>query len=165
MIISMDDIQQVRPLANNLDEAKVDIYIREAEHLDLLPVIGASLYARFDDGVNLTEQEETMLEGGDYDGGCGVRHFAGVKTALAYFAYARLVRNIQVNVTPYGVVTKMGEESSPTDYRTVAAASADAHNIGEALLAEAMRYWRSVGEGCACGAGQKAKRKFVAIGK
>lgn len=164
MIITMEDIQRVRPLANNLCEAKVEIYIREAEHLDVLPILGAALYARLDQGEGLTEQEMTLLEGGEYNADCGgVRHIQGVKVALAYFAYARLVRNNQVNVTPYGVVTKVGDESNPTEYRTVAAVCADAQNIGEALLAEAMRYWREVDGVCACGT-QRAKRKFVAIG-
>lgn len=163
----MEDIQAIRPLANNLCEAKVEIYIREAEHLDILPVIGATLYRRFEETDTLSPEEITLLEGGYVEGDCGrEQHIEGVKKALAYFAYARLVRNNQVNVTPYGVVTKLGEESASTDYRTVAAVAAEAQNIGEALLASAMRYWHSVSDSCACGrVGQKAKRKFVAIGK
>lgn len=160
----MYDIQLIRPLANNISEAKVDIYIQEAERLDVLPIIGAELFGRFESGANLTEEEQIMLEGGVYTTDSGSRSLSGVKMALAYFAYARLVRNNQVNITPYGVVTKMGEDSSPTDYRTVAAVCADAQNIGESLLSDAMRYWRSVNGDCACGNSQKNKRKFVAIG-
>lgn len=163
MIITFEDIKAVRPFANNIPIERVNVYIEEAEHLDIMRVVGVDLYQRFTEGDNLTEQESLMLNGGYYDASGRTHYLAGVKKALAYFAYARIVRNNQVNVTPYGVVTKIGEESTTTDTRTVAAVAAEAQNIGEALLAEAMAYWRNVTEACKCGDNQKAKRKFIAI--
>ena len=46
MIIDINDIRAVRQIAGNVDEERVNIYIREAELLDLEPVIGADLYEK-----------------------------------------------------------------------------------------------------------------------
>lgn len=190
MIITVEDIRKIRPIAHNIDVERVDVYIREAEVLDVMPVIGAEIYERFNQlGTivvdaeradleteagediyalsegDLTTAEHKFLFGGYYDDGCGERFFSGVKMATAYFAYARLVRNAQINVTPYGVVTKLGEESEPTSHHIVAAVSADALNIGKAMLAEAMRYWKQVQGKCCAPTTQRAKRKFIPIGK
>lgn len=165
MIITVNDIRAVRPMAQNLDDNRVEMYIREAEILDVVPAITAEVYEVLDAGENLTAEEQMMLNGGYYDAGCGKRMFEGIKVATAYLAYARFLRNNQVNVTPYGVVAKIGEESSSTEYGLVASRAAEAENIGRALLADAMRYWSSVTDACACGKAQRTKRKFVAIGK
>lgn len=162
MIITVEDIRAVRPIAHNIDSGRVDMYIREAEILDVVPAISAELYEVLDAGENLTAEQEMMLNGGYYDAGCGKRKFEGLKVATAYLAYARFMRNNQVNVTPYGVVAKVGEESATTEHRIVVAQAQEAENIGQAMLAEAVRYWDSVGE--ACNTPTKKKKKFIAIG-
>lgn len=165
MIITVDDIRNIRAIAYNIDAERVNVYIREAEELDIRRQIGTTLYERYNNSAELTTEEGIMLNGGDYTAECGgERHISGVKVALAYFAYARFVRNAQINVTPYGVVTKLGEDSEPTNYKAVAAIAQDAQNIGEALLAECLDYWRTVSGEC-CDKGQREKRKFIAIGR
>lgn len=189
MIITVEDIRKVRPIAYNIDEERVNVFIREAAELDVIPEIGADIYERFnqlgnivvdaeranlqtEEGADiyalsegdLSTEEHKFLFGGYYTDDCGKgRYFSGLKMALAYFAYARLVRNAQINVTPYGVVRKLGEESEPTSQTTIASVSADAYNIGKALLAEALRYWRKYGEGKCCSKPIR-KKKFLAIG-
>lgn len=164
MIITVEDIRNIRAIAHNIDTERVNVFIREAEELDIRRQIGTALYERYNSGEELTPEEGIMLNGGDYTAECGTRHISGVKVALAYFAYARFVRNAQINITPYGVVTKLGEESEPTNYKTVAAVAQDAQNIGEALLAECLDYWHTINGSC-CNKGQRAKRKFLAIGR
>lgn len=163
MIITVEDIRKVRHIAHNIDNGRVDMYIREAEMLDVVPAISAELYEVLDAGENLTAEQEMMLNGGYYDAGCGKRKFEGLKVATAYLAYARFMRNNQVNVTPYGVATKIGEESATTEHRIVVVQAQEAENIGQAMLAEAVRYWNSVGDKSACNTMTK-KKKFLAIG-
>lgn len=165
MIITIDDIRNVRPIAYNIDEARVNMYIREAEILDVLPILGADLHENLSNADNLTPEEDMLLNGGYFNDGCGKKKFEGLKSAISYFAYARFLRNNQINVTPYGVVTKLGEESATSDYKAVAAQAAEAENIGKVMLAEAMRYWNNVAGNCSCGKKQIQKRKFHAIGK
>lgn len=163
MIITVEDIRAVRHIAHNIDNGRVDMYIREAEILDVVPAISAELYEVLDAGESLTAEQEMMLTGGYYDAGCDKRKFEGLKVATAYLAYARFMRNNQVNVTPYGVVTKIGDESATTEHRIVVAQAQEAENIGQAMLAEAVRYWDSVGNKSACNTTTK-KKKFIAIG-
>lgn len=193
MLIDVEYIRRFRPIARNIADDRVGVYIREAEHLDVMPVIGAELYERFsqlgrivvdeqgrelldEQGVriralyegNLPTEEFKLLNGGYYTGCDGVkRHFEGVKTALAYLAYARFVRNHSTNVTPYGVVTKIGEDSTPVDARTIAAVALDAQRIGQAHLQAARSYWADACRGCECGAdeGRRPRKRFIPIGE
>lgn len=163
MIITVEDIRKVRHIAHNIDNGRVDMYIREAEMLDVVPAISAEMYEVLDAGENLTTEQEMMLNGGYYYDGCTKCKFEGLKVATAYLAYARFMRNNQVNVTPYGVVNKIGEESATTERSIVVAQAQEAENIGRALLAEAVRYWHTVSDSCSYTT--KKKRKFYAIGK
>lgn len=187
MIINVDYIRKYRPFAKNICDGVVEIYIREAEQIDILPAIGAELYKRFsqlgdiivDDKKLATEnggeiyalaegelptEEYKLLNGGYYTDGCGEEHyFEGLKAALAYLAYARFVRNHSTNVTTYGVVVKTGEDSTPADVRTISAAALDARRIGEDYLAAALRYWKYATE-CARSPQRASRPRFVPIG-
>jgi len=193
MIISIEDIRAIRQIAANINEDRVNIYINEAELLDLQPVIGADLYEKLRNiGTIVLDEEQTklldengeheiilqyeedlpineykLLNGGYYTDNCGVRHrFEGIKKALAYFAYARFVRNHSTHVTPFGVVQKLGDDSNPADARNIAAISADARKIGEDYLAHAMKFWHCVesARAHAAAAERPRKKKFIAIG-
>ena len=68
MIIDINDIRAVRQIAGNVDEERVNIYIREAELLDLEPVIGADLYEKLTNiGTIVLDDAQTQLQ--DEDGG------------------------------------------------------------------------------------------------
>lgn len=170
MIIDVNDIRAFRQIAANIDDSRVEIYIREAQVLDVMPAIGAALMQRFEDAraerTELTPEEQMMLEGGSWTTDCGdQRHFEGIRTALCYFAYARFVRNHQTQVTPYGVVTKEADDSSPASHQTVAAVASDALKIAQEHLREALDYWHAGGADCICG-GHKihGRRHIIAIG-
>ena len=169
MIRTVNDIRNVRQVARNIDDSRVEIYIREAESLDILPAVGAEEYDRLTAGTpdpELSGDEQLLLSGGTYEDEGGVKHrFEGLKVALAYLAYARFVRNHQLNVTPFGVVYKDGDESGQTDIRAIAAASKDAERIGQEYLAGTMAFWKSrTASGCKPGQGSRPRRRFIPIG-
>lgn len=187
MIINVDFIRKYRPIALNIDEKRVEVYIQEAETLDVEPVIGAELCRKFcnlgeiatdKQGTTISDEqnntilagaesdlpttEHTLLNGGYYTDASGqLCRVEGVRVALAYLAYARFIRNHDVNVTPYGVVTKYGEESTPVDARTVTAVSNDAYKIGMEHLESCVRYWKYVSSERIPA---KKKRRFLPIG-
>lgn len=187
MIIDVDFMRKFRSIALNIDEERVNVYIREAETLDIEPVIGAELCQKFrnlgeiavdDNGTPLQDEqgnpimagyegdlpteEHTILNGGYYTDASGdLCRVGGIKTALAYLAYARFVRNHDVNVTLYGVVAKYGEDSTPVDARTVTATSQDAYKIGMEHLDSCVRYWKFVSNKTIPA---KKKRRFLGIG-
>lgn len=194
MMITINDIRAIRQVAANVSEDRVNIYIREAELLDIEPVIGAQLYETLTNvgnialdevGTQLLDEtgqnyitirdenelplnEYKLLNGGYYEDEDGVRHrFEGIRKALAYFAYARFVRNHGTQVTPFGVVNKLGDESQNADSRSIAAVSADARRIGEMWLDESMKFWHIV-EDCRCknsvSGARTHRRRFLPIG-
>lgn len=193
MLIDVEYIRRFRPIARNIADDRVEVYIREAERLDVMPAIGAELYERFsqlgrivvdeqgnelqdESGVpiralyegDLSTEEFKLLNGGSYVGCNGEkRRFEGIRTALAYLAYARFVRNHSTNVTPYGVVTKIGEDSTPVDARTIAAVALDAQRIGQAYLQGAQDYWADARRGCECMTDERLRprKRFIPIGE
>lgn len=188
MIISVDYIRKFRPIAHNISDERIALYITEAEHVDILPAIGADLYRKYThlgiiktNGSDLTTDESAviytqaegdlpteeykLLNGGYWIDTNGITHyFDGLKAALAYLAYARFLRNHSTNVTAYGVVVKTGEDSTPADARTISAAALDAQRIGEAYLTAAVQYW-NYWKSCSCTSKKGAGRsRFNAIG-
>lgn len=155
MILQPDDIRKVRPVAENLnDPARLETYIREAETLRLVDVVGADLYNWLDTGdfsgdgpfeyarpdgdiISITKDEYSVLMNGGYfaEGyGCGNGRTEGLITAIAYIAYSRFIMNNPLNATAHGVVFKNGEFSSKVDDIVLVRNSNEARKIGEAYL-------------------------------
>lgn len=168
MIISVDFIRKYRPIAKNIDDERVEVYIRETESLDIAPVIGERLYSQLSSlGYIVVDEAELQTEsgaaifsavegelptdvykflnGGVYDdcNGEPVR-FEGLRAAEAYLAYARFVRNHSIHVTPFGVVQKSGDDSTPVGQNTIASVALDAERIGQEFLGRTMRYWKFI---------------------
>lgn len=194
MIIDVDYLRTIRPIAENIDPNRLRMFITEAEKIDILPAIGATLYRKLDGfgpviidnndtllldenghpiSVNaeayVSDEEALLLTGGYYTDSCGCeQYFEGLCLALAYLSYARLLREHSLNVTAYGVVIKEGELSSPAEMRDISGASLNTQKIGEAYLGRTLQYWRSVSgcKGCAGGnTPSKRNPRFLKIGK
>ena len=70
-----------------------------------------------------------------------------------------------VQVTPFGVVTKMGDESTSSDLRTVTTIAAEARKIADEYLRQCLDYWNEVKTAKDFNLGTaKRRRKFIAIG-
>ena len=187
MIITVEDIKKYRPIAKNIGAEEVNVYIREAERLDVLPVIGAKLYKELsslgpvtnskgeiildDAGQEISSGIEgelpadlhKFLNGGEYQNAAGeLVRFEGVRAALCYLAYARFVRNHSINVTAFGVVQKVGDYSSPIDQELIISASRDAKKIGDEYLSRSMKFWNETHAEPQKPAGRV--RRFVSIG-
>lgn len=185
MIISVEDIRKYREIAKNTQQNRVEVFIRETEELDIVPMLGVDEYDRLTAnrecfilgrselantrlGDTLTPQETLLLNGGEYVDKCGCRQrFAGLIAAESYIVYARFIRNHPLQVTPFGVVVKEGDDSSPASAQSINAVSKDSEKIGRQYLADTIKYWRFTQE-CGCGGCQQpvraSKHKFFAIG-
>lgn len=149
MIITVDDIRKYRQVAANISADRVDVYIKETERLDILPVIGADEYLRLiSSGIDLNDDEKLLLDGGEWVDACGTKHLlSGLKAAEAYLAYSRFIRDHLTQVTPYGVVVKEGDYSQPASVQAVAAKAQEAQKIGRQYLNDCADYWRKVTDG------------------
>lgn len=119
----LQDLKDLRPLAD-FDGSRWEQFAVEAQDQDLRPVLGESLYydmmTKFFNTLDPMYAEYQKLINGAlwvYNG--DNVYFDGIKPMLAYYTLARLVQNNQVNITRYGVVTKVNAQSEPADYQTV----------------------------------------------
>ena len=82
-----------------------------------------------------------MLDGGVYEDKNGYKKsLTGLKTALAYYTYARVVKNGDRNVTRFGLVQKESEYSSHTELKEKVMAYNDAFSIADRYLKECVMF-------------------------
>lgn len=117
---------------------KIESYIREAENMDVRPALGDELFLDIKAEPN---KYQLLLSGGEYDAKCGgKRMLVGLKSALAYYSYARLVKNGDGNVTRFGYVNKDDEYSSRPEFREKLQAYNDAFDVASRYMKECMDY-------------------------
>lgn len=109
-LITYEDITRLaRPCS--ADEEMVTAMIAEAEREDVKRQIGDGLYI----AVKADEPEpkfNTLIEGGEWADCSGRKHYlTGLKTALAYYVYARIVRDGNIQATRYGSRVKDDDNS------------------------------------------------------
>ena len=154
LLITREDIdRECRPCA--AQDALVDRCIEEAQNLDIIPAVGAEWWLRV---VNREGDNEAALlwDGGIYTASDGEqRILAGLRKALLYYAYARIVRSSGGVVTRFDFVVKADQYSDSAD----AAAKAQAYNAAfataDGYLTQCLAF---INDGSACG---KSKRKIV----
>ena len=129
-----------RKMSVHIDKDKIDAFIREAENMDLKPVMGdALLYAVKADSNAFAP----LLNGGTYKTPSGeIKTFEGLKSALAYFTFARFVRNGDGNVTRSGFMVKDNEHSARASESEKERTYNDAKSIAERYLSECMDFVR-----------------------
>lgn len=104
-IITYDEFLVLsRPTSIHLDEDEVMVYVEEAEQLNIIPAITYARYAECLEYINGAEHDDadlnTLLDGGAWEGvtdGCGcnqngLEQCKGLKSAVAYFAYAKMTK-------------------------------------------------------------------------
>jgi hypothetical protein len=127
-----------RGMSVHIDEDKIETYIRESESIDIKSALGDELYL---DVKEHSEKYELLLYGGTYEDNRGEKKmFMGIKTALAYYTYARIVKNGDGNVTRYGFVQKEDEYSSRPDIKEKVMAYNDAFSIADRYLKECVLF-------------------------
>ena len=89
-----------------------DVFIREAQELDLKPLMPPSFYARLMRERKLSPYNK-LLSGGEYEYDGQLYNFAGVATVVSYFAYARFIFKSNIVSTSHGFVVKDTPYSTP----------------------------------------------------
>lgn len=141
LLLTSDEVSTLaRIVSMHVDSDKIDIYIRESENIDIKPALGDALFIDLHDHP---EKYELLLEGGKYEDECGVHTLVGLKSALAYYAYARLVKNGDGNVTRFGYVNKADEYSSRPDTKERVMAYNDAFSVADSYMKECLMYLSS----------------------
>ena len=123
-----------------MDEKRVNSFIREAENIDLKPTLGYLLEKIKQDPSKYT----LLLEGGEYESECGEKKvLVGLKSALAYYTYSRIIKSGDLNIARFGAVYKEVGESSRLTEKERVIASNDAYAVANRYLQECVEYLSS----------------------
>lgn len=141
-LISYLNIQEtVKSFSNYVDSARVSNAIEEAQNLDLKPVLGEQLYiALIEVNGSYNEHLLRLMNGGIYTYGDLKYQFSGIKKALIYFAYARIIKSIDNTVSASGFLQKENDFSQHSSIKERIQASDDASSVGLAYLQECILF-------------------------
>lgn len=110
LLVSKTEIAAKRPISKSVADAKINPFIEDAQQLDLLPLLGEKLF--FDLFKNPSVYTDLMAEK-EYVYDDNTITSPGLKTVLIDFAYARYVMHGSQTDTPFGLVQKDYEGSTP----------------------------------------------------
>jgi hypothetical protein len=139
MIASINDIKDIRPIADNIPLSRITVYLKEAESLYVIPAFGASLFKNISDNQ---ENYTTLLDGGFYDN--DKHYFEGLRKSIAYIAYSKMILNQDFNVTAFGTMFKNSEYSEHSNEKTLLRISNDALAIGVRYLDDCLDYLKYI---------------------
>ena len=163
-LITYNDVFELtRKMSVHIEKDKIDSFISAAENMDLKPVMGDSLLIAIRRNPSAYA---ALLNGGVYITANGEeKAFEGLKSALAYFTYARFVRNNDGNVTRSGFMVKDNEHSTRASEQEKERAWNDVRAIGERYLRECMEFVK-VDEQCrsCCGEPKRKEGKYKVLG-
>ncbi len=147
LIDPQDVSKYARPC--DVDTHIIERAIEEAELLDIRPKIGDALFLRLTSDAatqhdGASTRVDVLLTGGEYIGKCGnERYFVGLRRALAYYTWARLVKTGVNHLTRFGFVQKRDEYSDTTEYRERQTAYNDAFAVADGYMEGCLDYLRA----------------------
>lgn len=158
--ITREDIdRECRPCS--AERALVDRCIEEAQNLDIIPAFGAEWWLRV---LNRSTDETAMLlwTGGLYTDNGGVQHiFAGLRKALLYYSYARVVRASGGVSTRFDFVVKADQYSDSADLKAKVQAYNEAFATADGYKAQCLLFLSDT----ACNNSRKLVNNRLAIKK
>ncbi|MBR1801014.1 MAG: hypothetical protein IJ767_05900 [Bacteroidaceae bacterium] len=166
-LISLDEFKVLaRPASVHIDEGEVMAFVREAEDLYVKPLIGIDTFTTLAETQvpenELTEPLRTLYLGGTWTKGSGagaakeacgcgeMQECAGLKRAVAYLAYARMVAADGGMLTRTGYYQHDDSYASRMDDKNRANARRDVQNMADFYLGQCVELWNN-GKGCSRG--------------
>ena len=127
------------------DEALLTQIIAESEREDIRPRIGATLFVTLkstESDADLTGSLRILLLGGEWTDNSGRMHYLdGIKVALAYYTYGRVIRDGNITSTRYGAVIKSDDNSnSASDNAERQRQYRQAFDTADTMIVEAVNY-------------------------
>lgn len=157
-IVSFEEFRQLaRPTSTHIDESEVMTYIRECEDERIIPVLGWRNFKAAANMVNTwggtfddTFSPNIFLDGGEWsenivdaDGKKSMQqHYTnGVKKAISYFVYAKLLRADGTIISRSGAMRHRSDESDHVDDGKLRQYN-DTMSLAEMYLSECLLYLR-----------------------
>lgn len=140
-LISFAEFQQLaRPTSVHLDEAEVYAFIREEQDVYIIPAIGYELFKQLA-GSGLTDEQTIILNGGEWTDTkkSVLRLCKGLKAALAYFVYAKMMRSDGTLLSRAGSMRHDEQYASHVDDTKLKQYN-DVMGVAESYLENTMEY-------------------------
>ena len=112
-LINKSDISEFFEIGKHLKDSRLDAAIMLAQRNDLVPAIGEGLY--FDLCETDSALNNTLIQGENYELNGTTVYFRGIRSQIACYAYARLIRKPENKVTRAGVKQKETVNSTQVD--------------------------------------------------
>lgn len=156
-LITVEQFRKLaRPISAHLDEDEVNAYIRECEDSFIIPAIGYGNFkacigtTTWDSTFDVSFRPDLFLDGGEYEttekcGGKEVKklHYSsGIRKALAYFVYAKMLRADGTIISRAGAMRHMDDYSDHVDDSSLKQYN-DVMGLAEGYLSDALCYLKS----------------------
>lgn len=106
-LITPDEVGKYgRPISARTDADKLTAYIVEAEQMNVKPVLGDELFLSILEKGEEDEKFCLLLSGGTYEFNGRLFTFAGLKSAMSYYVFAKYLMVGDFNATRFGVTMK-----------------------------------------------------------
>lgn len=136
LIITPEEVGVLsRPISQHIDHAQISAYITEVESLQIRPNLGASLLA--DIKAN-ADKYSCLLNGSDGVSG-------GLRKAVAYYVYAKIIKQGATIATRFGAVEKTDEHSVRMEQERKDNIFRECSNIADAYMMEVVKYAKARG--------------------
>lgn len=140
MLVQYNELSQLAKRCT-ADQSEAERGIREAEWYDVIPKIGAPLYKAVEEHP---ERYADLLNCGSLFSlkGCtgGRAMNQGLKTAIAYYAEARICRGNNVQLDRFGAKVKDSEYSQSADYKEIDTEARYLESCGDKAMESVMGF-------------------------
>lgn len=116
LLITKEDVGKFRPIAEGMDDMRIEPFITESQQTDLKPVLNDALHYDFlskFDQVNdaMYAKYQKLLNGGTYTMRNATISYEGIKPMLVYFVLAKFIMANPINITRFGLRIDLGDTS------------------------------------------------------
>ncbi len=125
--VQKSDFTDFRDISANIKDETLNIFIREAQFLDVKKFLGKELYSLMQLDWNDTLKEFVTPKYNDL--WFGVGDFNGYMNASIYYSYARFLLQQQVNVSRFGVESIQNEISEDVSNAQIRSKTNDARKV------------------------------------
>lgn len=143
LLINRSDFNGRVELSANIADAKINSRVLEAEDFDLCGLMGDAFYYWFIAQTQLEPPPDSitkLLSGGTYTVNGLTYSFDGIKTVLVYYTTARLIKALDINLTPFGVTQKRNDFSDHVEPKDISWRANQFINQGVAYWGKCIKF-------------------------
>jgi len=146
LLLDKTDFSDYRDISKNIDDSRINSFIRESQVRELRSFLGDELYLKLildydDTPKTFTEQRFTdLFFGVDYTYNSTTIRFNGLAGMLVMYSYGRMLNHQQMSLTRYGVKDMTTEFSEDTLALKIRSEMVDSSAMAKVYQSDATKY-------------------------